>query len=199
MVKFIFDLDGTVTSVETLPIIAKHYGIEKHIESLTMKTVSGNIPFIESFINRVHLMATLPVDGINDLLEETAVYPHIQNFINEHKNDCIIATGNLDCWVEKLCRKVGCKAFTSKAIVKDNEVFKLTNILRKETIVREYQNQGYTVVVIGEGNNDLEAMRAADISIASGLTHKPANSVLGIVDYVIYEEEALCRQLNQLL
>lgn len=101
--------------------------------------------------------------------------------------------------MEKLCRKVGCKAFTSKAIVKDNEVFKLTNILRKETIVREYQNQGYTVVVIGEGNNDLEAMRAADISIASGLTHKPANSVLGIVDYVIYEEEALCRQLNQLL
>ena len=55
------------------------------------------------------------------------------------------------------------------------------------------------MVVIGEGNNDLEAMRTADISIASGLTHQPANSVLGIADYVIYEEEALCRQLNQLL
>ena len=50
-----------------------------------------------------------------------------------------------------------------------------------------------------EGNNDLEAMRQANISIACGLTHSPANSVLGITDYVIYEEGALCRQLNQLL
>ena len=116
-----------------------------------------------------------------------------------NKSSCAIATGNLDCWVEKLCERVGCEAYTSKALVKDNKVFKLTHILRKENIVNSYQKQGYTVVVIGEGNNDLEAMRTADISIASGLTHQPANSVLGIADYVIYEEEALCRQLNQLL
>ena len=164
-----------------------------------MKTVSGNIPFVESFINRVNLMSSLPVDEINCLLETIAVYPKIQKFINMNKSSCAIATGNLDCWVEKLCERVGCEAYTSKALVKDNKVFKLTHILRKENIVNSYQKQGYTVVVIGEGNNDLEAMRTADISIASGLTHQPANSVLGIADYVIYEEEALCRQLNQLL
>ena len=52
---------------------------------------------------------------------------------------------------------------------------------------------------MGDGNNDLEAMRHANFSIAVGLTHNPAKSLLSIVDYIFYNEKALCRQLNQLL
>ena len=55
------------------------------------------------------------------------------------------------------------------------------------------------MVYVGDGNNDLEAMRLADIAIANGITHDPAVSILGVADYVVYTEEALCRQLNQLL
>ncbi|MBO5441078.1 MAG: phosphoserine phosphatase, partial [Alphaproteobacteria bacterium] len=62
-----------------------------------------------------------------------------------------------------------------------------------------YQNQGEQVVFIGVGDNDVEAMRLADISIASGLTHHPAPSVLSIANYLTLNEEGLCRQLNQLL
>ena len=42
-------------------------------------------------------------------------------------------------------------------------------------------------------------MRLADVSIASGLTHMPANGVLSVADYLVLNEEGLCRQLNQLL
>ena len=31
MTKFIFDLDGTVTREETLPLIAKHFSVEEEI------------------------------------------------------------------------------------------------------------------------------------------------------------------------
>jgi magnesium-transporting ATPase (P-type) len=55
------------------------------------------------------------------------------------------------------------------------------------------------VVYIGDGNNDMEAMRIADVSIASGLTHYPASSVLSISNYAVFSEESLCRQLYQLL
>ena len=48
MTKFIFDLDGTVTKQETLPLISKHFNIQDEIDNLTMETVKGNIPFIES-------------------------------------------------------------------------------------------------------------------------------------------------------
>lgn len=53
--KFLFDMDGTVTSCETLPLIASNFGIETKIDALTRETVQGNIPFIESFIRRVNL------------------------------------------------------------------------------------------------------------------------------------------------
>ena len=58
---------------------------------------------------------------------------------------------------------------------------------------------GQKVIFIGDGNNDVEAMRLADISIASGITHKPSPGVLSVADYAIFSEEALCRLLYQLL
>jgi choline kinase len=79
-----------------------------------------------------------------------------------------------------------------------DRVVKLKSILRKEDIVDRYRALGETVVFIGDGNNDLEAMRHSNISIATGLTHNPAQSLLSICDYVVYNEQALCRQLKQL-
>lgn len=54
--KFLFDLDGTVTSVETLPIISQHFNCTEQIAELTALTVQGNVPFIESFIRRVNIL-----------------------------------------------------------------------------------------------------------------------------------------------
>lgn len=35
--KFLFDLDGTVTSKETLPIIAEHFGVQDQIVSTQIR------------------------------------------------------------------------------------------------------------------------------------------------------------------
>ncbi|MGI6479462.1 MAG: HAD-IB family phosphatase [Salinivirgaceae bacterium] len=197
--KFVFDLDGTITSQETLPLIASHFKIEAEISELTRETIQGNIPFVESFIRRVHILGDLPVDQIDRLLGEVELYPNLLKFIKENINSCVIATGNLDCWVKTLVEKVGCKAFTSTAKVKNNKVEKIEKILKKEDVVKHYQKMGETVVFVGDGNNDVEAMRIADISIAVGTTHHPANSILPFTDYLIFNEKSLCLQLNQLL
>lgn len=199
MTKFIFDLDGTVTKQETLPIISKYFGIEAEIDKLTEETVKGNIPFIESFIRRVYILGQLPINEVSDLLETVDIYRKVGSFILQHNENYIIATGNLECWVDKLAKKVGCCCYCSDGIIEDNKVVKLTRILRKENLVERFKSEGEKVVFIGDGNNDVEAMRLADISIASGLTHMPAKGVLSIADYLVFSEEALCRQLNQLL
>lgn len=199
MTKFVFDLDGTITAEETLPLIAKHFKIKDKIDALTTETIRGNIPFIESFIRRVYILGELPINEIADLLRNVKLYPQVVAFIKEHNDDCIIASGNLECWIYKLLNKIGCKYYCSDGIIDNNKVVKLTNILKKETIVKMYKDKSETVVFIGDGNNDMEAMRLADISIASGLTHNPSNSILSTADYLVYSEEALCRQLNQLL
>jgi HAD superfamily phosphoserine phosphatase-like hydrolase len=197
--KFIFDLDGTVTAEETLPLIAKHFHIQAEIDSITKETIQGNIPFVESFIKRVHLLEELPSSEISSLLGSVNLYPQLQDFIQKNSAHCIIASGNLLCWVDRLIEKIGCRAFCSEATVENNRIIKLTKILRKELVVEEFQHNGYEVVYIGDGNNDLEAMRAADIAIAVGMTHYPSKSLLPVSDYVIFNEKALCRQLNQLL
>jgi HAD superfamily phosphoserine phosphatase-like hydrolase len=199
MTKFIFDLDGTITSKETLPLISRHFGIEQEIEELTKETIEGNIPFIESFIRRVHILGKLPINEINNLLADVPLYPRVLEFIKNNENSCIIATGNVGCWIEKLVQKIGCICYNSEGFIHNNNIIKLTHILKKENIVQRYQNTEDKVVFIGDGNNDMEAMRIADISIASGLTHKPAKSVLSITDYLVFNEKALCRLLNQLL
>lgn len=48
--KFLFDLDGTVTSEETLPIIANHFECKEEIAELTKSIIQGNVPFVESFL-----------------------------------------------------------------------------------------------------------------------------------------------------
>ncbi|MDR2410465.1 MAG: HAD-IB family phosphatase [Bacteroidales bacterium] len=198
MTKFIFDLDGTVTSEETLPLISKHFGIKQKIDELTKETIAGNIPFIESFIRRVHILGKLPVSEIACLLEQTKRYSLIADFIQKNKKSCAIATGNLDCWVNKLVKRIDCDAFYSEAIVEKNQVVKIAKILKKESVVKNFQEQGYKVVFIGDGNNDMEAMRVADTAIAIGITHYPSKSLLPICDYLIFNEKTLCRQLNQL-
>jgi phosphoserine phosphatase len=126
-------------------------------------------------------------------------YSLVHEFIKQHAADCVIVTGNLRCWCEKLGAKIGCQCYYSEADVENNHVVKLRSILRKEQIVEQYKALGENVVFIGDGNNDLEAMRTANISIATGLTHQPAKSLYAITDYIIFNEKALCRQLNQLL
>lgn len=198
-VKFIFDLDGTVTADETLPFIAKFFDVKEEIETLTQETIKGNIPFVESFIRRTQILGSLPVSEIADLLEKVRLYPNLFEFLQKNREHCAIATGNLECWVKKIIEKIGCQAFCSDAVVEDDKVVRLTSILRKESIVEKFQNEGYKVVYVGDGNNDLEAMRLADISIAVGMTHYPSKSILPATDYLIFNEKTLCRQLNQLL
>lgn len=46
---FLFDLDSTVTKQEILPTISKKLGIYEKMTELTESTMSGEIPFKQSF------------------------------------------------------------------------------------------------------------------------------------------------------
>ena len=196
--KFLFDLDGTLTQKETLPIIASLCNKEEQINDLTRQTIQGNVPFVESFIKRVNILGSHSYKDIQNTLEKVELFERVCEFIRENKDDCIVVTGNLDVWVEKIIARIGCSFISSQAVVTDGKVQKINTIVRKEEVVRELQRKGHEVIFIGDGNNDAEAMRCADVSIASGLIHEPAMSVMSVANYAVYSEKALVRILNQI-
>lgn len=199
MIKFIFDLDGTVTSSETLPIISRSFNVHQEMTQLTKDTVDGKVPWKHSFVRRVELLKHIPVNEINTLLEKTSLYKKIEIFIQENLKDCYIATGNLDCWIDGLCKRIGCDYYTSKAKVEKDEIVEISKILEKADVVEMIQKKGHTVVFVGDSNNDVNAMRKADIAVAYGASHKPSKFCLSAADYAVYSEDKLMNLLADII
>lgn len=194
---FIFDFDGTITQTETLPLIGKSFNID--ITAITNSSLKGEIPYIENFIKRINLLKNIEVKKISNILQNIKLNKAIINFIKENKENCAIATTNIKEWIEDIVKELNVKLFSSTATIKNGKIDKLTYILKKEDVVKYYKKKGKKVVFIGDGINDLEAMREADISIACGCLHNPANFLLSIVDYAIFDENRLVYFLNQIL
>ena len=194
--KFLFDLDGTVTQQETLPIIARHFGAEGDMAQLTEQAVSGEVPYEESLRNRVMMLRDCSVRDVAQLLASVPLYEKIYQFISEHKAQCAVVTSNLDCWCSSLIQRLGCQGFCSQAITCDDRVVEIASIIKKELIVNHFKEQGETVVFVGDGHNDLQAMQHAHIAIAAGLSSPPAPSLNTIADYVVKEQKTLYDLLN---
>lgn len=196
--KYLFDLDGTVTLEETLPRIASYFNLVDKIATLTNATIRGDVPFIESFIRRVGILGKLPVDEVDSVVGQTALNENLVKFIHNHKDQCAVVTGNFRGWVQTIMQRIGCQLHCSEGNYDSRGHVKLSQILKKEEVVRQYQAEGYKVVYIGDGNNDAEAMRQADVSIACGIIHWPAASVLNLCNFAIFDECALIRLLNHI-
>lgn len=196
---YCFDLDGTVTRAEVLPIIAAELGLTEEIGFLTQLTIRGQIPFEMSFRLRCRLLAEIEVDTVARIVEQVPLDETIAGFIRDRPGQCHIVTGNLDVWVRRLASSLGCGMFSSKAQTRnDGRLGALTSVLRKSSAIRELRGDYDRVVCIGEGFNDLPMFEEADIGVAYGGVHAPAREVVDNAAYVVSRGDALCRLLNTL-
>ncbi len=196
--KFLFDLDGTVTQQETLPIIARHFGAEGDMAQLTEQAVSGAVPYEQSLRNRVMMLRDCSVKEVAKLLASVPLYEKIYHFISEHKAQCAVVTSNIDCWCSSLIQRLGCQGFCSQAITCDDKLVEIASIIKKELIVDHFKEQGETVVFIGDGHNDLQAMQNAHIAIAAGLSGPPAPSLIPIAHHIAKDQQSLYNTLINL-
>jgi len=195
---FLFDLDSTVTGQEILPTISKELGIYEKMNDLTESTMRGEIPFKQSFLQRVELLKEIPVSKVREMIGEIKLNEQLAEFIRENRERCYIVTGNLDIWIEKLVEKIGMEhnTFCSKALVKNDYIQDVFSVVDKNAVISQMV---LPFVAVGDGNNDAEMIEAAEIGIGYGGVRNIAPSVLACASHVIYEEGKLVEFLEKLL
>lgn len=197
---YCFDLDGTLTRQELLPLIASSVGLEDEITVLTQATIDGLLPFDKSFKLRVRLLRDARLDWIHAALEQQVEFdPALLEFIIRHRQQSFVVTGNLDVWVQPMLDKLGIQSFTSTArIGRDGQVEGVEHILHKGDAVSSLRGRFDCIVAVGEGMNDVPMFEAADWRVAFGGVHSPNKVLVKLSDFITYDGKALCRLLNTL-
>lgn len=197
---FCFDLDGTLTKQEILPLIAREIDLFQEFEALTLATINGVIPFVNSFKLRCRILAEIPISRVKDIIAKVKLYEETVQFIRDNKDSCFIATGNLDIWVDEIVEVIGCPAYSSTAKYTGDKLEGIEKILEKADAIDDIRSKGFDrVVAIGDGMGDVSMFQRADVSIAFGGTHLPNQTLLELSNFVTFNERALCRTLNTLL
>lgn len=196
--KFLFDLDSTLTRKEILPTISEVINRKEEMQNITEKTMLGDIPFEASFKARVEILKDIPVSRVRKMAAEIPLMEDIIRFINENKDRCYIVTSNLDVWIIELMKKIGMENnfYSSRALVENDKIKEITSILCKENKVQEMDGN---IIAIGDGNNDAEMIKSANIGIGFGGVRPIAPSVLEVATYAVYDEKKLCELLRRFL
>lgn len=195
---FLFDLDSTVTRQEILPTIAGQTGVYEQMKELTESSMRGEVPFKQSFLQRVGLLKAVPVPQIREIVSNIELNEPLVDFIQANKSRSYIVTGNLDVWIEGLIEKLGMEknVFCSKALLDGDYIEDVFNIVDKDAVIRQMV---LPFVAVGDGNNDAEMIEAAEVGIGYGGVRPVAASVLECATHVVYQEDKLVDFLNKLL
>jgi phosphoserine phosphatase len=191
--QFLFDLDGTITREEILPIIAREIGLEREIAELTARTMAGELPFESSLRRRAEILSSVPVSEVRAIVAGVDVDPQIEAFLQENAARCTIVTGNLDVWISDLVARLGVDCRSSVAHVEGDRLVGLQSVMDKATVAQEFDG---AICAIGDGSNDLGIMAAAELSVAYGGVHAPAAALFDVATHVVYDPQRLCALLS---
>ena len=196
---FCFDLDGTVTKQEILPLISKEVGLHEEINLLTDITLKGLIPFETSFKLRVKLLSIIAISVVKEVVTKVVLDENITNFIKDNKDNCFIVTGNLDVWVNELIsNKLGCDSFSSTALYSGDQLDGIHIILNKGKAIEKIRASYDNIVTIGDSMNDCSMFEKANVRIAYGGIHNPVNTLIKLSDYVVYNSNTLVKLLENI-
>ena len=196
--KYCFDLDGTITSQEILPLLAAELDLYDEISALTKATINGLITFEQSFKLRCRLLSNIPIEKVQEIADNIKLNKAIVQFIKKNNDNCCVITGNIYEWIKPIIKKLDCEIFCSKGKFADGKLVSLEKILNKGEVVKKIRKRNDLIISVGDGMGDVLMFEESDLSIAFGGVHEPIETLLKVSNYLVYDEVSLCRLLKTL-
>ena len=195
---FVFDLDSTVTGCELLPRLARAAGVEAEMRLRTERCMAGDSSFAQDFPSRVEMLSALPLSRAREIAAGIPLNPRIAEFLRAHPQRSMILTGNLDVWIAPILERLNMagRCLSSRARVEGDRVCGVACLLDKDIAA---QTLPRPFIAIGDGDNDVGMLRAANLSIAFGGVRRPASRVIDAAQLYIQDEAALCALLARYL
>ncbi len=195
---YIVNLDSTITRQEILLNVSKKFGLYEKLRELMGSTLQGELPFKQSFIRRVELFKKIPVGQMREAVGELLLNEYLIEFIQKNKERCYIVTSIPDVWIEDLVIKIGMNenVFCSSALVKEGCIESVLNVIDKPAVISQLAQP---FVAVGNENDDVEMLAAAEVGIVYGGVRGIAPAALACASHAIYDEKKLVQFLKLLL
>lgn len=195
---FAFDLDGTITAREILPVLAEELGLGPEFALLTRLTMRGGMDFAASLRLRFAALRQIPLAAVHGIMEKIPLDPDIERFIQLHAKRCAVVTGNVDVWVRPLAERLGCAFITSES-AEENGALRLVSVLDKGKAVRALAREGKKVIAVGDGANDIPMFKEAHAGIAYGGVNAPPPELIAKASRTVYSGKELAALLSSFL
>ncbi|GAA2020650.1 phosphoserine phosphatase SerB [Pseudokineococcus marinus] len=175
----VLDVDSTLITGEVVEMLAARAGVEDEVARVTEAAMRGEVDFTESLHRRVALLEGLPVDVLDDVRAEVVPSPGAATMASALAGAGVpvgVVSGGFLEVVGPLAASLGIPHARANAL--EVEAGRLTGRVRgdvvdaaaKERFLRELaQHHGVPTagtVAVGDGANDLDAVRAAGTGVA---------------------------------
>src|SRR5574344_944353 len=173
------DFDSTLMDGETIEFLAREFGLEDKVKTITDRAMRGEIDFFESLTSRVKLLKGLPVKRVDEICQELPIMSGAEKAIKGLKAKgykVVCFSGGFKNATVPFCKKLGIDADFSNILHSKDEI--LTGLVggemmfgysKGEILKRVQKLLGITsagTLAVGDGANDLSMFKYADKKVA---------------------------------
>lgn len=201
---FLFDVDSTLINEEVIDLIGAKANLSSEISAITELAMLGQIDFNMALTKRVELLSGLAVEILAEVRSEITLTNGAAELISGLRNSgdevAVISGGFIEV-IAPLMKTLNIDYFKANSLEIHNEKLtgrvtgEIVNRMVKANYLNELKEQlnPKLTIAIGDGANDIDMVKAADIGIA--FCAKPA---LKEVADVVIDKRDLREILNYL-